>query len=110
MPVVRSELPGSASSAEASARGGLPMMAVNGQANGHARHDLLTRLIELDEQFLSRRKERDAESSYAAGESGRMNPVPQGIDPLGTDADYHYRTERNYFLMVERRRAAVRNH
>ncbi len=39
-----------------------------------------------------------------------MNPMPKGIDPLGTDADYHYRTERNYFLMVERARAAVRNH
>jgi hypothetical protein len=39
-----------------------------------------------------------------------MNPVPKGIDPCGTDADYHYRTERNYFLMVERGRAAVRNH
>src|SRR6187431_2576562 len=31
-------------------------------------------------------------------------------DPLGTGADYHYRTERNYFLHVERGRAAVRNH
>jgi capsid protein len=39
-----------------------------------------------------------------------MNPMPKGIDPLGTDADYHYRTEHNYFLMVERARTAVRNH
>ena len=44
------------------------------------------------------------------GTSGHMNPMPRGIDPMGTDADYHYRTERNYFLMVERGREAVRNH
>ncbi len=30
-----------------------------------------------------------------------MNPMPKAIDALGTDADYHCRTERIYFLMVE---------
>lgn len=84
--------------------------ALNGHANGAPRGELLDRLLELDRQHYGRQKDRDAQSSYAAGESGRMNPVPPGIDPLGTDADYHYRTQRNYFLMVERGRAAVRNH
>jgi hypothetical protein len=38
-----------------------------------------------------------------------MNPVPKGIDPLGTDADYHYRTERNYFRMESQQPAAPAN-
>lgn len=79
----------------------------HGQANGK---DVLDRLVDLEEQRFERGKSRDAQASYAAGESNRMNPTPKGVDPLGTDADYHYRTERNYFLMVERGRAAVRNH
>lgn len=86
---------------------------MNGHTNGHAtgnKFELIERIVNLEAEFLTKRKDRDAESSYAAGESGRMNPVPLGVDPLGTDADYHYRTERNYFLMVERGRAAVRNH
>lgn len=73
-------------------------------------HETLDRLLELDLAHYAKRRQRDPQSSYLAGESGRMNPVPYGIDPLGSDADYHYRTERNYFLMVERARAAVRNH
>lgn len=81
--------------------------------NGHAMPEDLTRLLDLEERYWESRKERDAyeaKSTYASGETSRMNPVPRGIDPLGTDADYHYRTERNYFLHVERGRAAVRNH
>lgn len=78
--------------------------------NGKAQANDLERLAALDEQRFERLRTRDVQSSYLAGESNRMNPVPKGIDPYGTDADYHYRTERNYFLMVERGRAAVRNH
>jgi len=78
--------------------------------NGHPRGDVVERLAQLDAEFFERRKSRDTESTYLSGESDRMNPVPKGIDPCGTDADYHYKTERNYFLMVERGRAAVRNH
>ena len=85
----------------------------NGHANserGESRAELLRRLADADAEYYSRRRQREPQSSYASGESDRMNPVPRGIDPLGTDADYHYRTERNYFLHVERGRAAVRNH
>jgi hypothetical protein len=91
-------------------------MLVNGHStNGHKRNgvprgDLMDRITSLEGEYLTKRKGRDAESSYLAGESDRMNPVPKGINPLGTDADYHYRTSHNYYLMVERGRAAVRNH
>jgi|GEM_PF-1822534 len=66
--------------------------------------ELFERLFRLERDHL------EARSSYYAGESDRMNPVPRGVNPLGTDADTHFATERNYFLMVERGRAAVRNH
>jgi len=82
----------------------------NGRAGGH---DIIDRLADLDSQYWEARKQREdfeIRATYASGETSRMNPVPRGIDPLGTDADYHYRTERNYFLHVERGRAAVRNH
>jgi len=84
--------------------------------NAEAAKTLLGRLEAIDsniaerKQYVSEKDYHDAKSSYSAGESGRMNPIPSGVDPLGTDADYHYQTERNYFLMVERGRAAVRNH
>lgn len=69
------------------------------------------RLNSLVEDYAAKLQGRDGpQQSYAAGDADRMNPVPRGINPLGTDADYHYRTERNYFLHVERGRAAVRNH
>lgn len=69
------------------------------------------RILELDKKYFESRKQRsEVESTYASGESSRMNPAPRGIDPLGSDADYHYRSEHNYFLHVERGRAAVRNH
>lgn len=85
------------------------MIAAN-SGNGTQRDEVVERLIQADEAYWLKRHQRDAQSSYRAGETSRMNPVPKGIDPLGTDADYHYRTERNYFLMVERGREAVRNH
>jgi len=81
----------------------------NGHANGSAL-SLIDRIVELDTAYFEGRQDREAASTYTAGTSDRMNHVPKGVDPLGTDADYHYRTERNYFLMVERARAAVRNH
>lgn len=95
--------------------------AVNGQSsNGHASSDripkgaaepdIIDRLMELDREYYTNRKSRDAQSTYSAGDSDRMSPVPRGVNPLGTDADYHYCTERNYFLMVERARNSVRNH
>lgn len=74
------------------------------------RHETLERLLRLDEERFARRQQQGPQSTYLAGETDRLNPVPRGVDPYGTDADYHYRTERNYFLMVERGRAAVRNH
>jgi hypothetical protein len=83
----------------------------NGHAvNGKPDNDLINRLVKLDAEYYAKRSEREPSSSYNAGNADRMNPVPKGIDPYGTDADYHYSTERNYFLMVERGRAAVRNH
>lgn len=78
---------------------------VNGKTN-----ETLERIAALEEGYWEKRSQREPQSTYLAGESDRMNPVPKGIDPLGTGADYHYRTERNYFLMVERGRNAVRNH
>lgn len=86
---------------------------LNGISNGHPGAngtELLQRIDRLDKDYFELRKAREPVSTYAAGESDRMNPTPKGIDPLGSDADYHYRTERNYFLMVERGRSAVRNH
>jgi hypothetical protein len=71
--------------------------------------EIARQVFELDRDRFERRS-REAGSTYTAGTCDRMNPMPQGIDPLGTDADYHYRTEFNYFLMVERARTAVRNH
>jgi hypothetical protein len=84
--------------------------AANGHAQGQGPLDILERMAELDRAFRERRQEREVSSTYAVGTSDRMNPMPKGIDPLGMDAAYHYRTEHNYFLMVERARAAVRNH
>jgi len=83
---------------------------MNGHGGAGSALQELDRLFELDWAYFDRRQEREAASTYAAGTADRMNPVPQGIDPLGTDADYHYRTEHNYFLTVERARDQVRNH
>ncbi len=82
----------------------------NGHAGGRLPAEIIDQVFELDRERFERRRDREAGSTYAAGTVDRMNPMPQGIDPLGTDADYHYRTEFNYFLMVERARTAVRNH
>lgn len=88
-----------------------PTRREQGEAARAARvQEHLERIARLEEDYQAKRKGRDPRSSYASGEINRMNPMPSGIDPLGTDADYHYRTERNYFLHVERGRAAVRNH
>jgi hypothetical protein len=82
----------------------------NGKMNGKA-GSLVNRLIDLERQYFERKSQaKEAQALYNSGESSRMNPVPKGINPFGTDADYHYRTEYNYFLHVERARAAVRNH
>lgn len=80
--------------------------------NGQQVDPVIERVLELDSAYYQARQSRDHESAstYTSGEISRMNPVPRGIDPLGSDADYHYRTEHNYFLHVERGRAAVRNH
>lgn len=75
----------------------------------HTQWELIERINRVEREHLERAKDREPSSSYASGQTGRNNPVPPGIDPLGSDADYHYRTERNYFLHVERGRAAVRN-
>lgn len=79
-------------------------------SNPQHAHGLLDRMESLDRLHVERQNEMEMRSTYASGETSRMNPVPRGIDPLGSDADYHYRLERNYFLHVERGRAAVRNH
>jgi len=52
------------------------------------------------------RASRDATNSYYAGESGRLNPVPSGVQPLGSDADEHYSSDRSYYLIAERGRHA----
>jgi len=83
------------------------------EGNGKGMIEDIARLSALEKSHRDNLREREhfeAKSSYASGETSRMSPMPRGIDPLGTDADYHYRTERNYFLHVERGRAAVRNH
>jgi hypothetical protein len=85
------------------------MIATAIRPNG-TQHETLERLAALEEKYFEARKDRDAKQTYLAGETDRLNPVPQGIDPLGAGADSHYRTERNYFLMVEHGRHAVRNH
>lgn len=79
------------------------------QAKTHTQWELLERIGRVEREHLERSRDREPSSSYASGNTGRNNPVPNGIDPLGSDADYHYSTERNYFLHVERGRAAVRN-
>ena len=88
---------------------------VNGKANGHTEpsSELFEKLFQMDNETRVRldrltTRDSDPKGSYYAGESDRMSPVPRGVNPLGTDADAHYQTERNYFLMVERGRAAVR--
>jgi len=78
--------------------------------NGHAQPNLLDRLTKLDRQYTERRKAAEPASWYNSGQAGPLNPIPVGINPFGTDADYHYRLEFQYFLHMERARAAVRNH
>ncbi len=58
----------------------------NGHAAGKTALDVIDRIIELDEAYRQRRQDREAASTYTAGTCDRMNPMPKGIDPLGTDA------------------------
>ena len=46
----------------------------------------------------------DYRASYFAASSGRFLPTPPGISPMGSGADYHYRTEMEYLRMLERAR------
>jgi hypothetical protein len=71
---------------------------------------IINRLAELDREYYEKRKANDPASWYAAGEAGPLNPIPRGINPFGTDASYHNRLEFMHFLIMERGRAAVRNH
>lgn len=46
----------------------------------------------------------EVHAGYFSGGTSRYLPTPNGVNPLGTGSDYHYRTENQYFLMVERAR------
>lgn len=49
------------------------------------------------------------QAGYHAGNATRYLPVPAGIDRGGSNADYHYRHELSYLLMMERARADDRD-
>lgn len=51
----------------------------------------------------------DYRSSYFAGQTSRYLPRPSGVNALGSNADYHYGAEQQYFLMVERARGDDRD-
>lgn len=53
---------------------------------------------QFDEQFA------EFKASYFAASNGRYLPTPPGISPMGSGADYHYRTENEYLRMLERAR------
>lgn len=55
-------------------------------------------LNEIDETFAS------SKADYYAAQSTHYLPTPRGVNPLGTSADYHYRYEFDYMLMLERAR------
>lgn len=74
------------------------------------RNATLERIVALEERYFEAKNNRESSNTYLAGHADRMNPMPRGIDPLGSGADYHYKSEHEYYLMVERGRAAVRNH
>ena len=48
-----------------------------------------------------RQQSHDYHASYFAGQTSRYLPMPPGIKPQGSGADYHF-TQREYFLAVER--------
>ena len=66
--------------------------------------DLVNRIADLDQIWF------DAKASYNSGQVTPMNPLERGISTSGASADSHYRSETEYYLHVERGRAAVRNH
>lgn len=47
---------------------------------------------------------REYHASYFASSNSRHLPTPPGISPMGSGSDYHYRTEAEYFRMMERAR------
>lgn len=51
----------------------------------------------------------DYSASYFAASNGRYLPTPPGISPMGSGADYHYRTETEYLRMLERARFVDRD-
>lgn len=56
----------------------------------------------VDQEFS--RQMSEIHAGYFAGGTTRFLPRPPGIQASGSGADYHYQTESNYFLMVERAR------
>ena len=57
----------------------------------------------LSEAFL------DAKSDYRASKQTRFTPQLRGVNPSGSGADYHYRSESAYLHMIERARDIERN-
>lgn len=56
----------------------------------------------IDQAFA--RQMHDVHAGYFAGSSSRYLPRPPGVNPSGTGADYHYQSEQQYFMIVERAR------
>lgn len=48
-------------------------------------------------------------AAYRAGQETRFQSRLQGVDPSGSGADYHYRTERDWLHAIERARDYQRN-
>jgi capsid protein len=48
-------------------------------------------------------------SDYRAGKTSRFVPRLSGVDPAGSGADYHYRSEREFLHVIERAREYERN-
>lgn len=51
----------------------------------------------------------ESHSAYRAGQDTRFQSRMQGVDPSGSGADYHYRTERQWLHAIERVRDYQRN-
>lgn len=51
----------------------------------------------------------DLRSDYRAGKDTRFQSKLTGVDPAGSGADYHYRTEREFIRQRERARDYARN-
>ena len=48
-------------------------------------------------------------ADYHAGTTGRFRPTLTGVSPMGSGADYHYRSESHFLRMIERARHFDRN-